>query len=179
MKNKKNNIKNDKKCIALIGFMATGKSTIGPLLAQELGYDFIDTDAMVEAEMGMEIADIFAQLGEDSFRDAEHEALKKAVNREKTVLSTGGGIILFKRNRQLLAEQAFVVSLSAQPETIYGRVKNDDTRPLLRCEDPLLRIRQMLAERQAYYDNCDFSISTETWTAEACCQKIKEAYKKG
>jgi shikimate kinase len=169
-------MKSEKNCIALIGFMATGKSTIGPLLARELEYDFIDTDAMVEADMGMTIADIFAQLGEDAFRDAEHEALKKALNMEKIVLSTGGGIILFKRNRKLLAEQAFVVSLSAQPETIYGRVKDDDTRPLLKCNDPLQRIKQILAERQVYYDVCDFKISTETWTAEECCQKIKKAF---
>ena len=172
MKSEKDKIK----CIALIGFMATGKSTIGPLLARELEYDYLDTDAMVEADMGMSITDIFAQLGEDAFRDAEHEALKKALTMGNIVLSTGGGIILFKRNRKLLAERAFVVSLSAQPETIYGRVKDDTTRPLLKCEDPLLRIRQMLAERQEYYDVCDFQISTETWTAEGCCQKIKEAF---
>lgn len=170
-------MKNEKKCIALIGFMATGKSSIGPLLARELEYDFIDTDAMVEAELGRPVSDIFTELGEDAFRDAEHEALKKALNMENIVLSTGGGIILFKRNRKLLAEKAFVVSLSAEPETIYRRVKDDDTRPLLKCEDPLLRIRQMLAERQAYYDVCDFKISTETWSAEACAQKIIEVYR--
>ncbi len=169
-------MKSKKKCIALIGFMATGKSTIGPMLARELEYDYIDTDVLVEAEMGMTIADIFAQLGEDAFRDAEHEALKKALCMENIVLSTGGGIILYKRNRKLLADKAFVVSLSAQPETIYGRVKEDHTRPLLKCEDPLLKIRQLLAKRQQYYDICDFKISTETWTADACCQKIKEAY---
>lgn len=169
-------MKTEKKCIALIGFMATGKSTIGPLLARELEYDYWDTDAMVEADLGRSVTDIFAQLGEDAFRDAEHEALKKALKMENIVLSTGGGMILFKRNRQLLMEKAFVVSLSAQPETIFGRVKDDQTRPLLRVEDPLLRIRQMLAERQQYYDVCDLKISTETWTAEECCQKIKKAF---
>lgn len=170
-------MKTEIKCVALIGFMATGKTTIGSLLARELEYDFVDTDAMVEAEMGMRVTEIFAQLGEDAFRDAEHEALKKALTMENIVLSTGGGIILFKRNRKLLAEKAFVVSLSAQPETIYGRIKGDDTRPLLKSEDPLVRIRQLLAERQEYYDVCDFKISTETWTAEECCQKIEEAFK--
>lgn len=169
-------MKTEKKCVALIGFMATGKSTIGSLLARELEYDFVDTDALVEAELGMKITDIFAQLGEDAFRDAEHEALKKALTMENIVLSTGGGIILFKRNRKLLAEKAFVVSLSAQPETIYCRIKGDDTRPLLKSENPLVRIRQLLAERQEYYDVCDFKISTETWTAEGCCQRIKEAF---
>lgn len=165
-----------KQSIALIGFMATGKSTIGPLLAQELEFELIDTDALVEAEIGMSVADIFSQLGEEAFRDAEHQALKKALSVGSRVISTGGGMILFKRNRKLLADQGFVVSLSAQPETIYQRVKDDDTRPLLKCQDPLLRIRQMLAERQHYYDACDFKISTENWSAEDCCQKIKAAF---
>lgn len=165
-----------KKSIALIGFMATGKSTIGPLLAEKYGYFFVDTDKMVEADMGMKISDIFSTLGEDAFRNAEHKALKKALDKEKCIISTGGGMILFEKNRQLLTEKAFVVSLSAQPETIFDRVKGDDTRPLLKCEDPLLQIKQMLAERQQYYDRCDFKISTEDWTAEQCCEKIHKAY---
>ena len=165
-------------CIALIGFMATGKSTIGPLLAEKTGYAFIDTDAMVEADMGMKITDIFVELGEAAFREAEHQALKKALDMENMVLSTGGGIILFERNRKLLKEKAFVVSLSARAETVFDRVKGDETRPLLQCEDPLLRIRQMMAERQVYYDCCDLKISTDDLSAEACCQKIIEAYQK-
>ncbi len=166
-----------KKNIALIGFMATGKSTIGPLLAEKNGYALIDTDKLVEADMGMKIAAIFSTLGEAEFREAEHKALKKALEMDKTVISTGGGMILLKKNRELLTQKAFVVSLSAQPETIFDRVKGDNTRPLLKCEDPLLRIKQLLAERQQYYDCCDFKISTDDWTAEQCCQKILEAYR--
>lgn len=167
---------NSKKCIALIGFMATGKSTIGPLLAEKMGYTFIDTDAMVEVDIHMKITDIFAELGENIFREAEHKALKKALEMENIILSTGGGVILFERNRKLLNEKAFVVSLSAQAETIFDRVKGEQTRPLLQCEDPLLRIKQMMAERQAYYDCCDLKISTDDLSAEACCQNIIEAY---
>lgn len=165
-----------RKSIALIGFMATGKSTIGPLLAEKMGCTFVDTDAIVEADMGKKIADIFSEMGEDVFRDAEHEALKKALEMENSVLSTGGGVILFERNRKLLEERAFVVSLAASAETVFDRVKGDDTRPLLQCEDPLSRIKQMMAERQAYYDHCDFKISTDSLSAETCCKMIIEAY---
>lgn len=166
------------KRIALIGFMATGKSTIGPLLAEALGYRFVDTDVLVEKNMNMKITDIFSEFGEDAFREAEHQALKEVLKEENIVLSTGGGIILFERNRRLLAEKAFVVSLSAKPETIFQRVKGDETRPLLNCEDPLERIRKMLSDRQQYYDCCDYKISTEDWTAVQCSQKIIEAYRK-
>ena len=172
---KKSNLK---KCIALIGFMATGKSTIGPLLAKKCGYDFVDTDAMVEADKGMKITDIFSELGEDAFREAEHQALKKALAMENRILSTGGGIILFERNRKLLNERAFVVSLTASAETVFDRVKDDKTRPLLQCEDPLLRIKQMMVARQTYYDQCDLKISTDDLSAEDCCKLIIETYQK-
>src|SRR5665647_2847369 len=141
--------------IALIGFMATGKSTIGPLLAEKLGYVFVDTDEMVETAMGMKIFEIFNDLGEDAFREAEHQALKEVVVMEKVIISTGGGIILFGRNRKLLKEKTFVVSLTCQPETIFERVQGDHSRPLLRSDDPLGQIMIMMAGRREYYEDCD------------------------
>lgn len=169
---------NKKTCIALIGFMATGKSTIGPLLAEKLGCTFVDTDALVEADMKMKISDIFSEWGEAVFRDAEHKALKEALAMENIVLSTGGGIILFEQNRRLLKGNAFVVSLTAQPETIFNRIKGEETRPLLKSEDPLARIKAMMEERQKYYQECDFEISTEAWTELECCEKIVAAFQK-
>lgn len=162
--------------IALIGFMGTGKSTIGPLLAEKLGYRFIDTDLMVEEELGMEISEIFQNLGESCFRDAEHLALKKALAKEKVVISTGGGAILLKENRKLLGENAFVVSLTCEPETIFQRLQGDQSRPLLKSIDPLREIKIIMANRYKYYEECDFQISTEEWTINECCQKIIRAY---
>lgn len=164
--------------IALIGFMATGKSTIGPLLAEKLGYVFIDTDAMVEESLGMKISEIFRNLGENDFREAEHLALKKALAMKKVVISTGGGVVLFDRNRKLLEEKAFVVSLTCEPETIFERVQGDQSRPLLTSNDPLREIKKMMANRHEFYEECDFQISTEEWITEECCEKIIEIYKK-
>lgn len=169
---------NKKTCIALIGFMATGKSTIGPLLAKQLDYTFVDTDDLVESNMKMKISDIFSELGEAVFRDAEHKALKEALEMENIVLSTGGGIVLSEGNRRLLKEKAFIVSLTAQPETIFNRIKGDETRPLLKSDDPLKRINEMMGERQKYYKECDFEISTEEWIELECCEKVAEAYQK-
>ena len=170
-------MKNGKTRIALIGFMGTGKSTIGPLLAEKLGYTFIDTDELVERTIGMNIADIFSDLGEDAFRDAEYEALQEALGQEQVVVSTGGGMVLFERNRKLLREKAFVVNLGAAPETVFRRVQGDQTRPLLKSDDPLTRIRQLLAERQEFYSDCDISISTDDDTARECCVKILRTFR--
>ncbi|KNZ41698.1 shikimate kinase [Acetobacterium bakii] len=164
--------------IALIGFMATGKSTIGPLLAERLGYVFIDTDELVEAAAKMKISEIFNNLGESVFREAEHDALKLVINMEKAVISTGGGIILFERNRKLLRTKTFVVNLTCRPETIFKRIQGDQTRPLLDTEDPLKRITLLMAERRKYYEDCDFQISTEDFSEIECCEKIESAYKK-
>ncbi|MBK5243700.1 MAG: shikimate kinase [Eubacteriaceae bacterium] len=162
--------------IALIGFMGTGKSTIGPLLAEKLGYQFIDTDTMVEEGLGMKISEIFKNQGERCFRDVEHRALKKALAMEKVVISTGGGAILLKENRKLLEENAFVVSLNCQPETIFQRLQGDQSRPLLKSIDPLTEIKKIMANRHEYYEECDFQISTEEWTTKECCQKIIKVY---
>ena len=164
--------------IALIGFMGTGKTTIGPLLAEKLNYTFIDTDEMVEKAMGMKISDIFSDFGEQVFRDAEYEALQEALGRERVVVSTGGGIVLFERNRELLREKAFVVTLAAKPETVFKRVQGDTSRPLLKSEEPLTRIRQMMAERQKFYNDCNLNISTDDCMALECCEKIVKAYQK-
>ena len=165
--------------IVLIGFMATGKSTIGPLLAAELGVTFIDTDAMVEEQLGMKISEIFRDLGEPVFREAEHRALKNACDMGKVVIATGGGVILFAGNRKLLKEKAFVVSLTCEPETIFKRIQGDESRPLLRADDPLKEIKKIMAERHAFYEDYDFKISTEEWTTPECCEKIMRAYENG
>jgi len=165
-------------CIALIGFMATGKSTIGPLLAEKLGYTFIDTDEMVEAAKKMRISEIFNNLGENAFREAEYDVLKQVISLEKAVISTGGGIVLFERNRKLLREKSFVVNLTCRPETIFKRVQGDQSRPLLNTEDPLKRIIRMMEERREYYEACDFKISTEDFTEQECCEKIVFAFEK-
>jgi len=164
--------------MALIGFMGTGKSTIGPLLAEKLGYEFIDIDAMVEEGLGMKISEIFRNLGESGFREAEHLALKKALAMEKVVISTGGGVILLKENRKLLEENAFVISLTCEPETIFERIQGDQSRPLLKSNDPLKEIKKLMTNRYEYYEECDFQISTEEWTTKECCEKIIKVYEK-
>ena len=142
------------KNLILVGFMGTGKSTIGRHLSKNLGYPLVDTDARIVANERRSIPDIFANEGEEHFRDLETQLLLKLCrdNTHKKIISTGGGIVLREENRKLLRELGFVVWLVAQPKTIYERTSRNRERPLLQTEDPAETIRLMVEQRRPYYD---------------------------
>lgn len=139
--------------IVLIGFMGSGKSCIGRELHQSLGYELIDTDHVIENQMGKSISKIFAEDGEEAFRDLEIRLLEKLMQ-EKTshqIISTGGGMAGRAENRSLLRQLGFVVWLKCTPEEIYQRTSKNKKRPLLQCDHPLQKITDLLAERSPYY----------------------------
>lgn len=141
-----------KKDTILIGFMGTGKSTIGKLLAQQQHRLFIDTDAYIEAKEGCSISDIFEQKGEDYFRSLETKVLGE-LNRvtHNAVIATGGGLPLRRENAELLSGMGEVIYLQTSADTILERLKGDTTRPLLNTENPRERIEQLLLERDEKY----------------------------
>ncbi len=163
--------------IALIGFRATGKSTVGKFLAEKLGRIFIDMDQHLIASAGREIACWVKLEGWDSFRHAESELLHTLVSREGLVVATGGGIVLDPENRRILDEHFFTVWLKASVETIYRRTNADpgscDTRPPL-SELPLREeIEKVLSERWPLYTGAaDLEIDTELSTAEEIADRI-------
>lgn len=133
--------------------MGTGKSTIGRQLSKTLGYPLIDTDAFIVKQEERKIPDIFADEGEEHFRDLE-TALLKTLSTDhchKQIIATGGGLIKRAENRKLLRELGFVVWLVATPETILERTSRNRDRPLLQTPDPAATIALMLAEREALY----------------------------
>lgn len=140
--------------IILTGYMGCGKTTVGKYVAKCLEYTFIDTDEMIAEQQCRSINEIFADDGEAAFRVMETELLKQLIDtkRDHLVISTGGGMPVREENRQLLALLGRVVYLKASPETIYGRVKGDTARPLLRCENPMKRIEEMLTVREPLYE---------------------------
>lgn len=137
--------------IVLIGFMGTGKSSIGRLLAAKLGFQLLDTDHLIVQRAGMEIPEIFASHGEAHFRDLETAALESLRARSRCIIATGGGVVVRDANRALLRELGFVVALSANEEVIFERVSRNSRRPLLQTEDPRATVQRLLAERRPLY----------------------------
>ena len=166
--------------VILVGYMGCGKTTIGKHLARIGKYRFVDTDEEIETQQGRSIRDIFATEGEAAFRDMETAYLEELLLQEKTgmVLSTGGGMPLRERNRELLQRLGTVIYLKTKPETVYERVKGDTKRPLLQCENPLARIREMLEKRGPLYDEAaHFIIEADALKqgeiAEMICEMVK------
>jgi shikimate kinase len=139
--------------VVLTGFMGTGKTTVGRLLAAELAFELVDTDALIEERHGP-IAEIFASRGEAAFRAIEREIAGELAGRTGLVIATGGRMLLDPANAAVLGAQGRVFCLVAAPEEVYTRVSADRTpveRPLLAVPDPRRRIEELMAERAAGY----------------------------
>lgn len=132
--------------------MGTGKSRIGWELSRRLSLTFIDTDRVIERVTCLKIPEIMELYGESVFRDYETEVVRRCLRLDEVVVSTGGGTVLREVNRRLLLSRGPVVVLEATPETIYKRTRRHK-RPLLEIGDPTERIRQLLSERAAAYDD--------------------------
>jgi shikimate kinase len=158
--------------IALIGFMGTGKSSVGRLIAEQLHYSFVDTDEMIESRAGKTISAIFAEDGEPAFRKREQEIVAELAARNRSVISTGGGLGANEQNLASLKGHALVVCLWASPDKIWERVRSQTHRPLLREADPLAKIRELLAARERYYKQADVLLNTEVRSVKEVAQQV-------
>ena len=140
-----------KENIALVGFMGSGKSTVGPLLASALGMDYVDLDEMITERTGMDIAEIFELEGEEGFRERESEALKEALAGGNRVVSCGGGVVLRDENLELLRRRARVFYLRVSGETALQRLGDGEGRPLLAEEDVAAMVGELMAVRGGRY----------------------------
>ncbi len=141
------------KNVILIGFMGCGKTTVGIRLSYRIRRVLEDTDKRIEREQGITISEIFAQKGEEYFRELETDLLRRLAKENfERVISTGGGLPMREENRKLLRQLGTVVYLRIRPETVYERLKTDTTRPLLQCEDPLSKIKELMALRAPLYE---------------------------
>lgn len=138
--------------IILTGFMGTGKSTIGRALAQRRGLLFVDTDQRIEEYYGRSVAEIFAQQGEAAFRRMEEELVNALAQQQNLVIATGGGLLTNPVNVRALQANGRIICLTATPEEILNRVKEQhQVRPLLQDPDPLQRITDLMHQRDAVY----------------------------
>ncbi|MBM4451333.1 MAG: 3-dehydroquinate synthase [Chloroflexi bacterium] len=169
--------------IALIGFSATGKSSVAAMVAEHLGWAAIDTDAEIVNASGKSIPEIFKQDGESKFRELERKVLRQACLRRNVVIATGGGAILDADNRELLLKRSVVVCLEARPETVHRRLLRDSlystnpvVRPLLAGDNPLERIKQLKNTRQAYYAIADWTIHTDNLSLEEVSHEVVKGW---
>ena len=146
--------------VILTGFMGTGKSAVGHLLAERFGYRFLDLDAMIVAAAGMSINEIFAVHGEPRFRQMESEAIGRLSEEAGVVLATGGGAVINPGNRQRMHALGVVVNLTASAEVIQRRLIAENDRPLLNSDKSQEKISGMLAEREPFYADADVRIDT-------------------
>jgi len=167
-----------KKNIVLIGFMGTGKTTVGKILAKKLGMNFVDVDELIEKTAGLKISAVFAKLGEAYFRDIETEIIKSITKDSSQVIATGGGAVLRDENLNALKSNGVVFCLTASEELIFDRIKDNNERPLLQVENPKEKIRELLAKRMPRYMMADFIINTDGLTQEEVSEKIIKEYER-
>lgn len=166
--------------VFLIGPMGAGKSTIGRLLAKEIGYPFKDSDREIEARTGADIPWIFDVEGEEGFRQREEAMIAELVLEDGIVLATGGGVVIREANRQALARNGLVVYLRTSVEQQLQRTAKDRQRPLLRTADPEKVLRELMARRDPLYrEIADLIIDTDQRGPKIVVNTIIGALKDG
>ena len=162
--------------------MGSGKTSVAQKLSAFFpGYNSMDIDKEIENESNMSISEIFATNGEEYFRDIETVLLKKIMKNNKLILSTGGGVVLRKENRDIIKKNGYVFWLYANAEAIYERIKNEKTRPLINTDKPkndiLKIINVIMQERFALYNEvADVIVNTAKYSVEECVEEISKEY---
>ena len=167
--------------IILVGFMASGKSAVGSVIADRLGWTLVDTDDRIVSSAGKSISDIFAELGEKYFREQEEEVISKLCQESGLVISAGGGAFISQHNRDLMLSTGMVVFLNARPDTLFRRILNDEQkgapkRPLLSGDISLDRLSELLATRIEYYRMARHHVDTDDMTPEQIADSLLALY---
>lgn len=163
--------------IYLIGLMGVGKTTIGKQLAKALQRPFYDSDKVIEDSMGVDIPTIFSYEGEEGFRQREQATIQELTAIPGIVMATGGGSIIKPENRAALKSTGFVVYLQCSIDKILYRTRHDTQRPLLRTDNPRLRLQTLLAQREPLYLECaDFKIDSGALPGKTVVKTILQQY---
>jgi shikimate kinase len=162
----------EKRNIVLCGFMATGKTSIGIRLAEIMHYTFLDLDAVIEAEAGIPIPQIFSSQGEAAFRKLESLMVERVAIRAGCVIATGGGTIVNPQNFDSLKRSGVIITLTADIPTILQRAGSGDDRPMLKAVDRLERIRTLMELRAPAYAKADIVLDTSAITIDDAARRI-------
>ncbi|MFY9298457.1 MAG: shikimate kinase [Limnochordia bacterium] len=163
--------------LILIGFMAAGKTSVGRLCAQRLGWTYLDTDQVIEDKLQCSIAHVFRRHGEEFFRRIELEVLEAVLQDSNQVIATGGGIVTQPAARTLLEQSrsmgSRIVWLQARPEVILQRVGRSQKRPLIKAENPMGAILELLANRECLYRQiADYAIDTSDLAIDQVVESV-------
>lgn len=166
-----------KENIILIGFMGSGKTTVGKALAEQLSYQFLDTDDWIEKKENKTINEIFKEQGETYFRDLETDTIKQLSNLEKHIISTGGGLPLKQENGEILKQNGFIVYLDVKKDTVLKRLEGDKTRPLLSSNMLEQNIKERLEYRKPIYEyTAHISVSVDNREVDDIVEEIKRNF---
>jgi shikimate kinase len=158
-----------KKLIYLTGFMGSGKSAIGPILSNTIGWEFFDLDRVIETRFNKRVTEIFENNGEAYFREQETGILSELALKDNAVISLGGGTIASEVNLQILKKNSLIIYLKTSPEVVYERLKNKRDRPIFKNETSgevsrkqfLEKIKKLMENRVIYYEQADVTFSTD------------------
>lgn len=160
----------------LVGFMASGKSATGRMVADKLGLRLIDSDQAIEEQSGQTVAEIFEGPGEEVFRQMEREFMESGHPETGCLVSCGGGLVIPPGMAELVASKGVAICLSAKPETILARTQGRSHRPLLNVPEPETRIRELLAEREPRYQAVGNVMSTDDRTMAEVAAHVMRIY---
>jgi len=158
--------------IFLVGFMGTGKSTVGKQLAYKAAMEFKDLDELIEQKEGMSISDIFEKKGESYFRMLESRVLAETVKDTGIVLAAGGGVVLNPANIEMMKSSGIVVGLAAGLDTIWERLKDKSDRPLLKGSNPREALEKIYHQRAGFYDNVHYTVHVDNKSPSAIADEI-------
>ena len=167
-----------KKTVVLVGMMGCGKTAVGRALSEKLSVPFLDSDHEIESAAAMSIAEIFERDGEDFFRARESEVIRRLLDNETGILSTGGGAFMFPNNREMISKLGVSVWLDADLNLLWSRVKHKDTRPLLRTPNPRKTLSELYEKRVPSYALADLAVKARpdyaiSDMAEAVLKKLR------
>ncbi len=169
------------KIVYLTGFMGAGKSTVGPILANTLGWDYFDLDKVIEERLGKKIKQIFEDSGEPFFRKVESEVLKELSQNKNIIISLGGGTIVNNNNLSVIRDTGKIIYLKASVESIYKRLAFKRDRPNLIIEGEefskeklIQKINNLFLTREKFYNQADITINTDNVTIGVTVDKISK-----